>query len=195
MGVPLCVMCCFFPYCFYGGSDGKESACSAGYPGSMPGLRRSPGEGNGNPLLYSCLENSMERGAWQATVHGVTKSRTWLNMTFTSLHFHFFHFNYSVSWCVPLWFNPVWVTLHFLVLNVCLLSQVREIFSYYFFNYVLSAFLSSTSGFPIMWILVLLMLSQRSLKLFLFLFILFLFSINDFCYSVFQLADPFLCII
>ena len=79
MGVPLCVMCCFFPYCFYGGSDGKESACSAGYPGSMPGLRRSPGEGNGSPLLYSCLENSMERGAWQATVHGVTKCQTWLS--------------------------------------------------------------------------------------------------------------------
>ena len=48
----------------------KKSACNAGDPGSIPGLGRSPGEGNGNPLQYSCLENPMDRGAWQATVHG-----------------------------------------------------------------------------------------------------------------------------
>ena len=59
-----------------GGSDGKESARNAGDPGSNPGLGRFPGEGNGNPLQYSCLENSMDGGAWWATVHGVTKSRT-----------------------------------------------------------------------------------------------------------------------
>ena len=59
-----------------GGSDGKESACNAGDLGSIPGLGRSPGEGNGNPLQYSCLENPMDRGAWWATVHGVTKSQT-----------------------------------------------------------------------------------------------------------------------
>ena len=61
---------------FPGGSDGKESACSAGDPGSIPGLGRSPGEGNGNPLQYPCLENPMDGGAWQAAVHGVTKSQT-----------------------------------------------------------------------------------------------------------------------
>ena len=55
---------------FPGGSDGKESACNAGDPGSIPGLGRPLGEENGNPLQYSCLENSMDRGAWQATVHG-----------------------------------------------------------------------------------------------------------------------------
>ena len=55
---------------FPGGSDGKESACSAGDPGLVPGLRRSPGEGNGSPLQYSCQENSMDRGAWWATVYG-----------------------------------------------------------------------------------------------------------------------------
>ena len=60
---------------FPGGSDGKETACNAEDPGSIPG-GRSPGLGNGNPLLYSCLENSMDRGAWQATVHGVAKSQT-----------------------------------------------------------------------------------------------------------------------
>ena len=52
---------------------------NAGDLGSIPGLGRSPGEGNGYPLLYSCLENSMDRGAWRATVHGVTKSWTQLN--------------------------------------------------------------------------------------------------------------------
>ena len=58
---------------FPGDSDGKESACSAGDPGLVPGLGRSLGEGNGNPLQYSCLENPMDRGAWRATVHGVRK--------------------------------------------------------------------------------------------------------------------------
>ena len=58
-----------------GGSDGKASVYNAGDPGSIPGLGRSLGEGNGNPLYY-CLENPMDRGAWQAAVHGVAKSRT-----------------------------------------------------------------------------------------------------------------------
>ena len=57
-------------------SDAKASACNAGDPGSTPGSGRSPGEGNGNPLQYSCQENFMERGAWQALVHGVADSRT-----------------------------------------------------------------------------------------------------------------------
>ena len=60
---------------FPGGSDGKESACNAGDPGSIPGSGRSLGERNGNPLQYSCMENS-DKGAWQATVHRVTKSQT-----------------------------------------------------------------------------------------------------------------------
>ena len=58
-----------FPY----SSVGKESACNAGDPGSIPRLGRSPGEGNGNPLQHSCLENPMDRGAWQATVRGVAR--------------------------------------------------------------------------------------------------------------------------
>ena len=57
-------------------SVGKSSAGNAGDPGSTPGSGRSPGEGNGNPLQYSCLKNSMDGGAWQATVHGVAKSQT-----------------------------------------------------------------------------------------------------------------------
>ena len=64
---------------FPGGAEGKESACDSGAPGSVPGWERSPGGGNGNPLQYSSLENSTDRGAWLATVHGVTKSRTRLS--------------------------------------------------------------------------------------------------------------------
>ena len=59
-------------------SDGKESACNAGDPCLIPGLGRSLKEGNDYPLQYSCLENSMDRGAWQASVHGVTKGQTQL---------------------------------------------------------------------------------------------------------------------
>ena len=62
-----------------GGSDGKESAHSMGDPGSIPGLGRSPGEGNGIPLQNSCLENSVDRGAWWTTVHGIAKSWTRLS--------------------------------------------------------------------------------------------------------------------
>ena len=60
---------------FPSGSDGKESACNARDPGSIPGLGRSPGEGYGNPLQDSCLGNPMDRGVWWATVHGVAKSQ------------------------------------------------------------------------------------------------------------------------
>ena len=59
--------------------SGKEFTCNAGDMGSIPGSGRSPGEGNGNSLQYSCLENSMDRGAWWATVHRVTKGRTRLS--------------------------------------------------------------------------------------------------------------------
>ena len=57
---------------FPGSSPGKESACNAGDPSSVPELGRSPGEINSYPLQYSCLENSMDRGAWQVTIHGIT---------------------------------------------------------------------------------------------------------------------------
>ena len=77
-------MTSFVIKCFPGGSDGKASACNVGDPSSIPGSGRSPGEGNGNPLHYSCLENSMDGGAWWATDHGFAKSRTRLSdFTFT----------------------------------------------------------------------------------------------------------------
>ena len=73
---------------FPGGSDGEVSAYHAGDLGSVPGSGRSSGEGNGNPLQYPCLENSMDRGAWWATVRGVARSRTRLSdFTFTFLWF------------------------------------------------------------------------------------------------------------
>ena len=64
---------------FTGSSDGKESACNVGDRSSIPGLGRSPVEGNGNPLQYSCLGNPTDRGAWWATAHGVAKSWTQLS--------------------------------------------------------------------------------------------------------------------
>ena len=66
-------------YTFPGDSDIKESACNVGDLGSIPGLGRSPGEGNGNPLQYSCLENPMDGGAGQAIAHGVLNSQTGLS--------------------------------------------------------------------------------------------------------------------
>ena len=81
---------------FPGGSEGKASACNVGDPGSIPGLGRSPGEGNGNPLQYSCLENSMDGEAWWAIVYGISKSRTRLS-DFTSLHFNLILIFYSYT--------------------------------------------------------------------------------------------------
>ena len=72
-----------------GGSDGKASACNAGDLGSIPALGRFPGEGNGNPLQYSRLENPMDGEAWRATVHGVTHDKSDTN---EQLHFHLIHF-------------------------------------------------------------------------------------------------------
>ena len=72
---------------FPGSSEVKASASNAGDLGSIPGLGRSPGEGNGNPLQYYCLESPMDGGAWQATVHRVAKGWTQLS-DFTSLHFN-----------------------------------------------------------------------------------------------------------
>ena len=71
---------------FHGGTGDKESAFNEGDLGSTPGLGRSPGEGNGHPLQYSCLENSMDREAWRATVHGVTKESDMTEQLTLTLH-------------------------------------------------------------------------------------------------------------
>ena len=101
------------PFFTPGGSEVKASACNAGELGLIPGWERSPGEGNGNPLQYSCLENPMDRGAWWASVHGVAKSWTRLSdFTFTfiiymrsiyfveciSTSFLFIAKKYSIEW-------------------------------------------------------------------------------------------------
>ncbi|CAI9179708.1 unnamed protein product [Rangifer tarandus platyrhynchus] len=75
---PLTIMTPPPPCDLSGGTNGKESACNAGEPSLILGLGRSPGKGHGHPPQYSCLENSRDKGAWQAAVHGVTKSRTQL---------------------------------------------------------------------------------------------------------------------
>ena len=85
---------CALYFCYWGfpgGSEVKASAYYAGDLGLILGLGRSPGEGNGNPLQYSCLENPMDGGAWWATVHGVTKSRTRLS------DFTYFYYYYNIS--------------------------------------------------------------------------------------------------
>ena len=79
MCLHMCYIYVMYVMGFTGGSEGKESACNAGDLGSIPGLGRFPGEGNSYPLQYSVLENSIDRGAWQATVHGATKSWTRLS--------------------------------------------------------------------------------------------------------------------
>ena len=73
---------------FPGGSDGTESARNAGDPRFNPWVGKTPGEGNGNPLQYFCLENSLDRGAWRATVHGVIKSWTRLRNWHTDTLIH-----------------------------------------------------------------------------------------------------------
>ena len=90
---------------------GKESTCNAGDLASIPGLGRSPGEGNGNPLQYSCLENPMDRGAWQATVRGVSMSQTQLS----DFHFHVqFLLSHTVIWESKLYKCSQWAPLLFL---------------------------------------------------------------------------------
>ena len=81
IGKCICIYACTYTYImgFPRGSDGKESAYNAGDLGLIPGLGRYPGVGHGNPLQYSCPRIHMDRGAWQATVHGVAKSQTRLS--------------------------------------------------------------------------------------------------------------------
>ena len=91
---------------FPGGSGGKASACNTGNPASIPRSGRSTGEGNGNPLRYSCLENSSDGGAWWATVHAITKSRTRLNDFTFSFHFHALEKEMATHFSVIAWKIP-----------------------------------------------------------------------------------------
>ena len=114
--------------CFRGCLDGKESACNAGDPGSNPGSGRSPGEGNSNPFQYSCLENSMDRGAWQV-LWGCKESDTIGQLTHTYTHMLFVDIvvellKYSTKSKIFIehrWLNP-WVYLQCLL---CLLFKIE----------------------------------------------------------------------
>ena len=99
---------------FPGGSDGKECTCGAGDMCSILRLGRSPGEENGYPLQYSCLENSMDRGAWWATVHGVAKSQTQLSDLIINWSIHFkcmYNWTKSQHYCYKIKTAPPWVFL------------------------------------------------------------------------------------
>ena len=150
-----------------------KSACDAGDLGLIPGLGRSSGVGNGNPLQYSCLGNPMDGGACQATVHGVTKSRTQLSdFTFFFLYIYPFFFRF---------FSHIGYYKIFSRVSYA----IQQVFN------KLSAPFSFPSRVPIMQIL-----SQRSLKLISFFsFSFFLFSLVVFHCFVYQVADLFLCII
>ena len=97
---------------FPGSSDGKEPACNVEDPGSFPGVGRSSGEGNGNPLQYSCLENPIDRGTWQAIVHRIKKS--WTRLKKLSTH------TMTIR-------SPVIPVSHFLVLDKAVLDTGLKI--------------------------------------------------------------------
>ena len=90
---------------FPGGSEGKVSACNAGDPGLIPGLGRSPEEGNGNPLQHSCLENPMDRGAWRATVHGVTR----VGHDWAHVHVNEMDIKCELGICCERGLHPIWM--------------------------------------------------------------------------------------
>ena len=116
---------------FPGVSDGNEADCNAGDLGLIPGLGRSPGEGNGLPLQYSCLENHTDRGAWQVTVCRVTKNQTWLSDSHTHTHTHTHTVSIHFCWivckgslaCVSYW---VWVHFNSVQQDFILLSKLRK---------------------------------------------------------------------
>ena len=102
-----------YKFGFPGGSDSKESACNAEDSGSILGLGRSPGEGNGNPLQYPCLENSMDRGVWWATVHGVPKESDMTERLTLSLSYQFSkHIMSCLENCPTETESYSWVSLH-----------------------------------------------------------------------------------
>ena len=106
---------------FPGDSVVKNPPANAGDAGSIPGSGRSPGGGNGNPLQYSCLENSMDRGAWQATVHGVTKSQTWLSNSAQ----HYFKLLYIF---IYVYLYPFCTILFLCLLEFCYFLENRDVF-------------------------------------------------------------------
>ena len=120
-----CEMSASFP----GSSDGKASAYNAGDLGSIPGSGRSPGEGNGNPLQYSCLENSMDQGAWWATVNGVAKS--WIRLSGFTLSILWHCLSLGLEW--KLIFSSPMATAEFSTFAGILSAALWQVFYYYTF--------------------------------------------------------------
>ena len=127
-------------------SDGKESACNADL-GSVPGLWRSPGEGNGNPLHYSCLQNATGSGAWRAIVHEVAKSRTqqWLTLltmkscyhrenTLNTLVWFFWELQMYFPPCVILYEDLYYIKYYLYCISLLMLSLLKHILTYSLVN-------------------------------------------------------------
>ena len=137
---------------FPGGSNSKESACNVGDlgsvfnvrdPGSIPGLGRSPREGNGNPFQYSSLENSIDRGPWQTTVCGVARSQTWPSK---SLCYYLLSLSISLHWKISsmrgktVLFSDVYLTLRTVpnmwALSICQINeQISDSKEYVFWDF------------------------------------------------------------
>ena len=106
---------------FPGGSDSKDSACNVGDPGLIPGLGRPPGEGNGYPLQYSCLENSMDREAWWATVHrgskesDTTKGQMLHYTNFGQVGMRHYHLARNQSFCPNVSLDKLWTSVSELI--------------------------------------------------------------------------------
>ena len=117
---------------FPGGSDVKASACNAGDPGSIPRSERSPGEGNGNPLQYSCLKNSMDRGAWEATYSPPGRRES--DKT-EQLHFHLLYYGWF-----PMWKQTFLIFSHNFKRSICKYYQENKLhlpFRYFLFKFKL----------------------------------------------------------
>ena len=136
LSISIIFLCSFFFPIPSDGSDGKESVCNAGELGLIPGWGQSPGEGNGNLLQYSCLENPMDREAWQATVHEVTKSQIWLSnyhlyfhchSTYHILILHVVHLEIKFVYYFPIIFtSPVKVGTFIFLVHWCILHILKK---------------------------------------------------------------------
>ena len=138
---------------FPGGSEVKASACNAGDLGSIPELGRSPGEGNSNPLQYSCLENPMDGGAWWATVQRVAKSRTRLSdFTFTfmlTLHFHYLLFSeYLIFTLLTSMLQYFIIVLSW---NVLTTNEVGQLFMFLLTLEIVLKWAQIHEFYPILW--------------------------------------------
>ena len=134
---------------FPASSDNKESTCSVGDPGSIPGSWKSPGEWSGNPLQYSCLENPLDRGTCQATVHGVTTSWTRLN------DFTWYINNKDLDFFLPFFLFLDWITFQYMAVSLLI---------YPFISWGTFGFLLFDSYIMLLWIFIYMFLCRHKLS-------------------------------